>query len=81
MPLRLAAFYGSEQGVGRLHLDKLRFSLRLFTVVLIRFTCPAMTVRTVMLKALDRVRKRALGLLGARSPKSPPARRNVVSST
>ena len=44
------------------------------TVVLIGFTCPAMTVGTVMLRALDRVRERALGCF-ARSPKSPPARR------
>ena len=31
------------------------------TVVLICFTCPAITVATVMLRALDRVRERALG--------------------
>ena len=43
------------------------------TVVLIGFTCPAMTVVTVILRALDRVRERALGCF-ARSPKSPPAR-------
>ena len=42
------------------------------TVVLIGFTCPAMTVVTVILRALDRVRERALGCF-ARSPKSPPA--------
>ena len=42
------------------------------TVVLIGITCPAITVVTVILRALDRVRERALGLLGARSPKSPP---------
>ena len=51
-------------------------SLRLFygcsTVVLIGFTCPATTVGTVILRALDRVRERALGCF-ARSPKSPPA--------
>ena len=41
------------------------------TVVLICFTCPAITVVTVILKALDRVRERALGCF-ARSPKSPP---------
>ena len=50
------------------------------TVVLIRFTCPAITVVTVILRALDRVRERALGCF-ARSLKSPPARRHVVSST
>ena len=33
------------------------------TVVLIGFTCPAMTVATVMLRALDGVRERVLGLL------------------
>ena len=32
-------------------------------VVLICFTCPAITVGTVILRALDRVRERALGLL------------------
>ena len=42
------------------------------TVVLICFTCPATTVGTVTLRALDRVRERALGSF-ARSPKSPPA--------
>ena len=31
------------------------------TVVLICFTCPAITVETVILRALDRVRERALG--------------------
>jgi len=31
------------------------------TVVLIGFTCPAITVGTVILRALDRVRERALG--------------------
>ena len=34
------------------------------TVVLICFTCPAITVVTVILQALDRVRGRTLGLLG-----------------
>ena len=33
-------------------------------VVLVGVTCPAMTVGTVMLRALDRVCERALGLLG-----------------
>ena len=33
------------------------------TVVLIGFTCPAITVGTVILRALDRVRERVLGLL------------------
>ena len=37
------------------------------TVVLIGCTCPAMTVVTVILRALDRVRERALGCF-ARSP-------------
>ena len=32
-----------------------------YTVVLICFTCPAITVATVILRALDRVRERALG--------------------
>ena len=50
------------------------------TVVLVGFTCPAMTVVTVVLRALVRVRERALGCF-ARSPKSPPARRHVVSPT
>ena len=45
-------------------------------VVLMCFTCPALTVMTVVLRALDRVRERALGCF-ARSPKSPPARRHV----
>ena len=44
------------------------------------FTCPAITVGTVILRALDRVRERAHGCF-ARSPKSPHARRNVVSPT
>ena len=35
------------------------------TVVLICITCPAITVGTVILWALDRVRGRALGLLGS----------------
>ena len=42
------------------------------TVVLICFTCPAITVATVILRALDRVRGRLLGLLGSGSPKSQP---------
>ena len=42
------------------------------TVVLIGFTCPAITVATVILWALDRVRGRALGWLGPGSPKSQP---------
>ena len=50
------------------------------TVVLEGFTCPAMTVGTITSRALDRVRERALGCF-ARSPKSPPARRRVMSST
>ena len=52
------------------------------TVVLICFTCPTITVGTVMLRALDidRVRERALGCF-TRSPKSPPARRHVMSPT
>ena len=50
------------------------------TVVLIGFTCPAITVGTVILRALVRVRERALGCF-ARSPKSPPARRCVMSPT
>ena len=33
------------------------------TVILIGFTCPAITVVTVLLRALDRVRERVLGLL------------------
>ncbi len=36
------------------------------------FTCPAITVVTVILRALDRVRGRALGWLGPGSPKSQP---------
>ena len=40
------------------------------TVVLICITCPAITVVTVILWALDRVRGRALGWLGPGSPKS-----------
>ena len=40
------------------------------TVVLICFTCPAITVGTVILRALDRARGRVLGLLGSGSPKS-----------
>ena len=40
------------------------------TFVLIGFTCPAITVATVILWALDRVRGRALGWLGPGSPKS-----------
>ena len=40
------------------------------TVVLIGFTCPAITVGTVILRALERVRERARGCF-ARSPKSP----------
>ena len=43
------------------------------------FTCPAMTVVTVILWALDRVRGRALGWLGPGSPKSQPHQGNVVS--
>ena len=35
------------------------------TVVLVCFTCPATAVVTVMLRAPDRVRERALGLLGS----------------
>ena len=50
------------------------------TVVLIGITCPAITVATDILRALVRVRERALGCF-ARSPKSPPARRCVVSPT
>ena len=42
------------------------------TVVLICFTCPAITVVTVILWALDGVRGRALGWLGPGSPKSQP---------
>ena len=42
------------------------------TVVLICITCPAITVVTVILWALDRVRGRALGWLGPGSPKSQP---------
>ena len=38
-----------------------------------------MTVATVILRALDRVRERVLSLRGSSSPKSPPARRNVAS--
>ena len=34
------------------------------TVVLIGFTCPAITAATIILRALDRVRGRALGWLG-----------------
>ena len=43
------------------------------TVVLMGFTCPATTVVTVALRALDRVRERALGLL-CRSITQIPAR-------
>ena len=43
------------------------------TVVLIGFTCPAITVATVILRALDRVRERVLGLL-CRSITQIPAR-------
>ena len=46
------------------------------TVVLICFTCPAITVATVILRALDRVRGRALGWLGPGSPKSQPHQRS-----
>ena len=35
------------------------------TVALMGITCPAITVLTGILRALDRVRERALGLLGA----------------
>ena len=42
------------------------------TVVLIGFTCPAITVVTVILWALDRVRGRALGWLDPGTPKSQP---------
>ena len=45
------------------------FVLRLF---LYCFTCPAITVAAVVLRALDRVRGRALGWLGPGSPKSQP---------
>ena len=53
------------------------------TVVLIGFTCPAITVATVILRALDRVRGRALGWLGPGSPKSQPhqALRGVPNPT
>ena len=44
-------------------------TVRLFYGVLIGCTCPAITVVTVILRALDRVRERALGCF-ARSPKS-----------
>ena len=44
----------------------------LHTVVLKCFTCPAITVATVTLWALDRVRGRVLGWLGPGSPKSQP---------
>ena len=40
--------------------------------VLIGFTCPAITVATVILWALDRVRGRALGWLDPGTPKSQP---------
>ena len=43
------------------------------TVVLICCTCPAITVVAAILRALDRVRERALGCF-ARSPKSPQKR-------
>ena len=43
-----------------------------YTVVLICITCPAITVVTVILRALDKVRGRALGWLGPGSPKSQP---------
>jgi len=42
--------------------------LRLFLC----FTCPAITVATVILRALDRIRGRALDWLGPGSPKSQP---------
>ena len=51
-------------------------------VVLICFTCPAITVRTVILRALDRVRGgsgRALGWLGLDRPNPSHTRRYVVS--
>ena len=48
--------------------DDGRPCLRLFLC----FTCPAITVATVILWALDRVRGRALGWLGPGSPKSQP---------
>ena len=56
------------------------YVLGLFTFVLICFTCPAITVATVILRALDRVRGRALGWLGPGSPKSQPrqAQRGVA---
>ena len=41
------------------------------TVVLIGFTCPAITVVDRYIKGSTRVRERALGCF-ARSPKSPP---------
>ena len=49
--------------------------LQRYTVVLrlfLCFTCPAITVGTVILRALDGVRGRALGWLGPGSPKSQP---------
>ena len=65
-------------------LDRARESSALFygcfAVVLTGFICPAMTVATVASRALDGVRERALGCF-ARSPKSPPARRCVMSPT
>ena len=53
------------------------------TVVFICFTCPAMPVGTVFLRALERVRGRALGWLGPGSLKSQPhqALRGVAKPT
>jgi len=40
-----------------------RYTVRLFYGCSYMFTCPAITVVTVILRALDRVRERVLGLL------------------
>ena len=44
------------------------YGLLTLATVLIGFTCPAITVVTVILRALDRIRGKTLGLLGSGSP-------------
>ena len=64
----VAAGRGVEQNQ-HAHDDLARRELRLFLYV---SPVRSITVVTVMLRALDRVRGRALGLLGSGSPKSQP---------
>ena len=59
-------------GLGPATPPKSRSTVVYKQVVLICFTCPAITVATVILRALDRVRGRALGWLGAGSPECQP---------